>query len=265
MTLLYFTATGNSLHIAKSLGGKLISIPEMIKSNTLEFTDDKIGIIFPIYSNKVMPYIEEFLMKAKFKCDYLFGVMTYGIFAAAAVDHLLSIGKKAGHNFAYINTIKMVDNWIPGFKMDNQIKNEYKKEIGKHIELIAQDVAVSRKMISKTSGFSRFFTRFQVKSALKPNPKGGVHGVATGLGIKNYIKLEDSCIGCGICAKVCPMNNITVDKEAKTITLGESCLSCFACTHNCPTNSIRLKQERSRERYRNSNISLNEIIKANNS
>ncbi|MFI3298047.1 MAG: EFR1 family ferrodoxin [Rikenellaceae bacterium] len=263
MTLLYFTATGNSLHIAKSLGGNLISIPEMVKTGTLEFADDKIGIIFPIYSNKVMPYIEEFLMKANIKCDYLFGVMTYGILAAGAVNHLQEIGTKAGLDFAYINTIRMVDNWIPGFKMDNQIKNEYKKEIEKHLAVIAGDVKASKKMIRKSSGLSRLLTRYQVKSAAKPNPKGGVFGLATGLGIKNFIKLEDTCISCGVCASVCPMNNITVNKVAKTIELGDTCLSCFACTHNCPTNSIRLKQERSRARYRNSNISLNEIIEAN--
>lgn len=265
MTILYFTATGNSLYIAKSFGAEIISIPTMVKADSLEFTDDKIGIIFPIYSNKVMPYIEEFLMRTKLNCDYLFGVMTYGIFAAGATNHLLDIGTRAGHNFAYINTIKMVDNWIPGFKMDNQIKNEHKKEINKHLELIIRDIETSKKMIRKTSGFNKIFTRFQVKSSTKPNPKGGVLGVATGLGIKNFIRVEDSCIGCGTCAKVCPMNNITVDKEIKTITLGENCLSCFACTHNCPTNSIRLTKERSRERYRNSHISLAEIIKANNS
>lgn len=49
MKLLYFTATGNSLYIAKSFGGELISIPSMVKSGTFEFSDDKIGIIFPVY------------------------------------------------------------------------------------------------------------------------------------------------------------------------------------------------------------------------
>ncbi len=265
MTILYFTATGNSLYIAKAFGGENISIPAMIKSETFEFTDDKIGIVFPIYSNKVLPYIEEFLMKAKFNCNYLFAVMTYGIFAAGAPDHLQNIAKSAGYNFDYINKVKMVDNWIPGFKMESQIKGEHKKEIEKHISLIVRDVAESKKMVVKTSGFSRFFTSFQVKNATKPHLNGGVHGVATGLGIKNYITVEDSCIGCGVCSRVCPMNNITVDKETKSVILGENCLSCFACTHNCPTNSIRLKGERSRARFRNSNISLNELIKANNS
>ncbi|MFI3262241.1 MAG: EFR1 family ferrodoxin [Rikenellaceae bacterium] len=265
MTILYFTATGNSLYIAKSFGAKIVSIPAMVKADTIEFTDDKIGVVIPVYSNKVMPYIEEFLMKAVFNCDYLFGVMTYGVFAAAAVNHLQDIGKKTGHNFAYINTIRMVDNWIPGFKMESQIKGEHKKEIEKYLEVIIGDVKVSKKMIRKSSELSKMLTYFQIKAAAKPNPKGGVFGLTTGLGIKNFIKVENSCIGCGVCASVCPMDNITIDRETKTIALGDSCLSCFACTHNCPTNSIRLTKERSRMRYRNRNVSLGEIIKANNS
>ena len=44
MTILYFTATGNSLYVAKRLGGKLISIPQMIKENKYEFSDERIGL-----------------------------------------------------------------------------------------------------------------------------------------------------------------------------------------------------------------------------
>ncbi|SPW41113.1 Uncharacterised protein [Enterococcus faecium] len=49
MTILYFTATGNSLYVAKRLGGKLISIPQMIKENKYEFSDERIGIVFPVF------------------------------------------------------------------------------------------------------------------------------------------------------------------------------------------------------------------------
>ncbi len=265
MTILYFTATGNSLHVAKAFGGELLSIPAMVKTKTYEFTDDKIGVVLPVYSNKVMPFIEEFLLKSKFNCDYLFAIVTYGVFAGATSNHLQNIAQKAGYKFDYINKMKMVDTWLPGFKMENQSKNEHKKEIQKHLSVIVQDVNMSKGMIDNANLFSKLITRIQLNNATKPNPKGGVHGAFTGIGIKNYITVEDSCVGCGTCAKVCPVNNITVDKETKTITLGENCLSCFGCTQNCPSNSIRLKGERSRARFRNSNISLAEIIRANNS
>lgn len=265
MTILYFTATGNSLHVAKAFGGELLSIPAMVKTETYEFTDDKIGIVFPIYSNKVMPFIVEFLSKTKFNCDYLFAVGTYGILAGATANHLQDIARSAGYQFDYINKMKMVDTWLPGFKMESQIKGEHKKEIEKHLAAIVRDVGESKKMIDRPNLLNRLLTRIQLGNATKPKPKGGVHGAFSGIGIKNYITVEPTCIACGTCAKVCPVNNITVDKEKKTISLDENCLSCFGCTHNCPTNSIRLKGERSRARFRNSNIKLAEIIKANNS
>ncbi len=263
MKLLFFTATGNSLYIAKSFGGEMLSIPSMIKQGEYEFTDDKIGIVFPVYSNKVPQHVEEFLMKAKFNCDYLFAVMTYGIFAAAASKHLLDIAEKAGHDFAYVNRIKMVDNWLPGFKMDSQIKSEPKKKVEEHLSAIIADVNESKKWVLKSNAFTRLWTANMVNGATKPNAKENLMGGRIGNGIKNFASV-DGCIGCGTCAKVCPVDNITVDKENKTISFGDHCLSCFACVHNCPTTAIHLKGERSSARYRNKNVTLKEIIEANN-
>ncbi len=263
MKTLFFTATGNSLHVAKSFGGETVSIPSMIKQGVYEFTDDKIGIVFPIYSNKVPQHVENFLIKAKFNCDYLFAVMTYGIFAAAAPKHLLDIAAKAEHNFDYINTIKMVDNWLPGFKMDSQVKSEDKKRVEEHLSAIVADVNYSKEWMIKTNAFTRLWTANMVKGATKPNRKENLMGGSIGNGIKNFVSVE-GCIGCGTCAKVCPVDNITVDKERKTITFGGNCLSCFACVHNCPTTAIHLKGERSSARYRNKNVSLKEIVEANN-
>ena len=72
MKILYFTATGNSLYIAKAFGAELLSIPQMIKEGTFEFTDEKIGIVFPVFGWGVPSYIVDFLKKAKFNTDYLF-------------------------------------------------------------------------------------------------------------------------------------------------------------------------------------------------
>ena len=37
MKIFYFTATGNSLYVAKKVGGELYSIPQMIKEGKWEF------------------------------------------------------------------------------------------------------------------------------------------------------------------------------------------------------------------------------------
>ena len=49
-----------------------------------------------------------------------------------------------------------------------------------------------------------------------------------------YVK--DSCIGCGKCAKLCPLNNINI-VEKKPVW-GKKCTHCMACICNCPKDSI---------------------------
>ncbi|OOB80556.1 MAG: hypothetical protein BEN19_04275 [Epulopiscium sp. Nuni2H_MBin003] len=264
MTILYFTATGNNLYVAKEIGGELCSIPQMIKEEKFNFSDDKIGIVFPIYSNSVPFYIVDFIKKAKFDSEYIFGVMTYGAYDGAAPNHLMDIGKQIGVEFSYINTLKMVDNWIPGFNMKKQAENEYKKEVEKNLGQIKDDILSSKQFILKTNRLDRMVTGHWVKKANEPSEKGSLHGYSAGIGIKNSITVEDTCTQCGVCTKVCPVNNIQLDKENGKIALGEYCVSCFACTHNCPTNSIRMKGEKSRDRFRNSHVTLKEIIASNN-
>ena len=46
----------------------------------------------------------------------------------------------------------------------------------------------------------------------------------------------DSCIGCGLCAKNCPLNNIRL-KEGKP-HWGKECTHCMACICYCPAKAI---------------------------
>ena len=47
------------------------------------------------------------------------------------------------------------------------------------------------------------------------------------------------CVYCGICAKKCPMQAITVDRVAKTWTLDEdACIACGTCAECCPKKCI---------------------------
>ena len=47
MKVLYFSATGNSLYVAKSLGGEAISIPSLMRTDNLTIEDDAVGFPQP--------------------------------------------------------------------------------------------------------------------------------------------------------------------------------------------------------------------------
>ena len=60
----YFTGTGNSLYIAKQLAECPVSIPQAMKQETLDFTDERIGIVAPIYGHEMPQMVKDFLKKA---------------------------------------------------------------------------------------------------------------------------------------------------------------------------------------------------------
>ena len=53
MTIFYFTATGNSLAVAKRVGGELISIPKALKDGESGYEDDVIGFVFPDFDGSL--------------------------------------------------------------------------------------------------------------------------------------------------------------------------------------------------------------------
>lgn len=46
------------------------------------------------------------------------------------------------------------------------------------------------------------------------------------------------CIGCGLCEKLCPMNNITLTDG--TVSSGNRCTMCYRCISRCPKQAITL-------------------------
>jgi len=70
---------------------------------------------------------------------------------------------------------------------------------------------------------------------------------------------DGRCDSCGICAKVCPVDNIKMLKGKPS--WNHKCQQCMACLHWCPKEAIQYgKMTRGRRRYHHPLIKLNEII-----
>ena len=67
MKVCYFTATGNCLYVAKQIGGDLLSIPQLMKQETIEISDDTVGIISPVYAGEMPGMVRSFLTRAKIR------------------------------------------------------------------------------------------------------------------------------------------------------------------------------------------------------
>ncbi len=248
----FFTATGNSLYIAKQLESEPISIPQIMKQDSLTFEDDKIGIVCPIYGHEMPKMVKEFVRKATFKTDYFYIILTYGALhggaAELANDYLKSVGKKA----QYIASIVMVDNFLPNFNMTEQCAID--KKIPENLAKIKADIDNKKCRIEKAG-----FKNKMIHKGYLMMVKGQDETVWA------KFKVEDNCVGCETCAKVCPSASIKLE-NGKAVHTMKNCQACYACVHACPQKAIKftIPEKNSEVRYRNGNITLEEIIKANN-
>jgi ferredoxin len=250
MKIFYFTSTGNNLYVAKEIGGELYSIPKMLKEKKFEFEADKIGFVFPVYYMGVPRIVKEFLKKVELKSDYIFAIMTYGNMAGASVTHFKKLAEKENIEIVYANELLMVDNYLPMFDIEEQINKIPSKNIEVNLKSIVEDIKVSKKYIAPKKMGEKVLTY-----AMQ-----GYYSQSKGKADKKFI-VNDNCISCKICEKVCPVDNIIVNGKPE---YKHHCDECLACINLCPVKAITLKKEKGTMRYKNSHVEVAEIIKSNN-
>ncbi len=250
MTILYFTATGNSLAVARKIGGELLSIPQLVREEKYEIEDDVVGVICPTYCADAPRMVQEYLDKAKLKADYTFFISTYGYMAGAATDHGEKYLKKAAGHADYVAKIIMADTALTRFESQKQIDTLPEKKVDEQIEAVCADIQARRHNVPDVTLFDRavdWLYHTAGASQIAPD-KAKAHIV------------NDQCVLCGTCAKICPSNNIVVTDHVEFL---DHCEGCLGCVHNCPKNAIHLKNEKSNVRFRNAEIKLTDLIKAN--
>lgn len=225
--VLYFTGTGNCLYVARHLGAggsELLSIPQLMKQKRFEIEADEIGIVYPIYGHMPPYMVRQFIERAKLKAEYKYAILTYGARTCDAVEIWDGISRKAGNAFDYINTLIMVDNWLPNFDMNEKVL------IDKHIPENLEAIAARKCWHEPVSEEDREMHRgFMAYSGLNPE-------VGFLMKSEKYFAVTNKCIGCGACVAVCPRSNYEL--TAQGVRCQGDCEFCFACIQNCPQKAI---------------------------
>jgi len=249
----YFTASGNSLYVAKQFSDAPISIPQELKKDKLSYEAETIGIVCPVYTGELPQIVRRFIEKASFKTDYFYMILTYGHDYTVSAEWAAKFCAQNGILVAYAQPILMVDNFLPGFDMEAELKID--KQIPQQLEQLKADVAA------------------RVTGVKAPTPEGkALYDMVAG-GRKNMPPMSpsmmldiktDVCNGCGVCTKVCPLGSLKIE-GGKATRASDACEGCFACVHNCPQKAVgmRFPERNPNARYRYPEISPAEIVTAN--
>ena len=246
--IFYYAGCGNSRFIAqsiaKAINEDLVFIPEAQRDNRFEFEiadNETIGFVYPIYSWRPPHLVDEFVdkMVIKGKPAYVWTAVTCGdnvgetedIFRKELKDKGLELNAAFCFKMpnTYVNMIGMsVDK--PEVAADKIAKA--KEKLPKVIEMI-EDKVVFSDMIK--GGLPRF----------KSNVIGS--GFYKWASDKPFFA-TDACFSCGLCVKVCPLQNITLE-DGRPVWHG-NCNTCDACYHHCPKNAIQYgKKTKGKRQY----------------
>lgn len=233
--IFYFSATGNSKHVASQIASvtedKAVSILDCSLDQAIDLSGEKrIGIVTPVYCGGVPYPVADFLKKAKLKIDkevYLYFVGTYGNLSGRSGSISGKYLKKnIGRVFEATYSVQMPDTWTPVFDLSNsaemeKINKKADEEVADIIEKVKAH-AVGDFMKDKLAGWMEAVYPTMYKKLSQT---------------KNFT-VEDTCVGCGLCEKDCPAQAIRME-NGKPTWIKKNCVMCLHCLHYCPKFAIQ--------------------------
>lgn len=241
MKIFYFTTTGNSLAVARAIGGELFSVNSALASDCTGLCDDEaIGVVCPVYFGALPAPVAALLDRVELEAPYKFLTLTCGNTPAFAVNDR--------HGWDYVASLRMVDNYFPMFDVAKQVRELPAKHVDERLGRVVDDVRSCARHHEVPTFYGRIAGWYMRMFPLSPEA------------YKRFYFDVDKCTGCGTCVKLCPIGNIAMNGLYPEI--GERCLTCGACYHNCPSAAIRYRGEKSRVQYRHSGITLADILAA---
>ena len=238
--IFYFSATGNCKHVASEIsrvtGERMISITECMEAGEFTFSlnsegkDAMLGLVVPTYAWGLPTIVCDFLKRLEIsygEMPYAYFVATYGTTPGQTGYFAEQYMREKGISFQSRFSIKMPDTWTPVFDLSNPDK------VGK----INQDADLQiRNMILAIADREKGnFMQRKVPLILAKALYAMGYPVLRRTG---KFHVQDTCIGCGLCEKKCPVNAIQMENK-RPVWVSKECVMCLGCLHHCPEFAIQ--------------------------
>lgn len=234
--VLFFSGTGNTKlmaqTLAKCLNDESVDLLRRIKEGDFsELHSEKPFIICsPIYVSELPVFFTAYLRNVALSGNReVYGVFSNGGYSGIAGGQLKKIIRQKGMHFMGYAEFKMPSNHITN-KSHKEIDDA---EINQRIETSLRRAEQAAESIRNGKTFkNRHIFLLEYLITLPAAPVLCYFNQGT----KNFW-VKENCISCGKCAKLCPVNVISMQNK-KPVWEKERCAHCMSCIQNCPVEAI---------------------------
>ena len=247
INIAYFTSTGNTLWLctkAKEMmekQGHTVKLYEIINDREAFSKDecDMTGFFYPVWgSNPPDPMVEyrENMPEGNGRKVFLVGDCCAlngdtGFYFKEILD-------KKGYDVFFTDHLIMPTN----FNLPYEPENYWKR-----VPLEAE----RNRILSEAESKLQNIVASILKGERKFDGKGIIDRLAGALqrktywignGYKSHFSIsKERCIDCGLCIRMCPSGNITMNENGEKV-FGDRCMLCVKCYNLCPVNAVLICQ-----------------------
>ena len=237
MNAVYLSGSGNTKHIVtlllNELGNTGISAPVESDDAERALEGEEIIIAYPTMFSNIPYLIRDFINSHKdsWKGKKIFLITTMGLFAGDGTGCAARLLKKYGAEITGGLQIVMPDS-IGDCKALKKSKEQNKAVIDKADKRVTEAAKKIREGNYPKEGLS-----FAAHLAGLFGQRLWFYNKTTGYTDK--VKIDPAkCIGCGICARNCPTQNIKIE-DGKAVA-SSKCTMCYRCINHCPKQAMTL-------------------------
>jgi ferredoxin len=257
----YFTGTGNSLHVARTLaqaepGSELVGMAAALNDAAPVRGAETVGFVHPLYWYGLPGLVRRFLQRLDLAtAGYVFSVITCEHPRGLAHRQTSALLRTKGKRLDVAFYVPMPNNYILGAYHTTPAarRQELFGQTEEQVRRVSEVVA-SRQRYREVNALTDAW--FALRK--RPGRKHEAWRATASIRDAPFVA-EVSCDGCEICAQVCPVANVVI--VAGRPRWQGRCEQCLACIHHCPRQAIQFGLETaSKPRYRHPDIELADII-----
>jgi ferredoxin len=251
LLFVYFSGTGNTHFVAHYLADRLAGSPSEIELRSMEWQAarsvsgfDLLAVGFPVYAGDSPPLVQAYLEQlpdGEGRGAFVF--CTKGAYAAGAVRRNLQRLVPRGFVPLAGGTVSMPgsdglamvsrDSWMVRKALEKdydhlQDADHLAKEMGRVMAELTHGRPVEALRIALPS-------RFQ--STVSERLWALLYRVSEQYA-RDRLHADDRCQGCGLCVRICPVDNIEMGKRRPQFA--DLCVLCLRCLHACPEEAIQI-------------------------